>query len=315
MRCVLLVTVLSLSLGFAPGVAAAGIPEKSSAQTPLTPLTPLTPKEKLRRNGLVREGEKLVQAGKWREASATFQEALAMLPDPEALLWAGLTEDKLGNLLSAKALYTRARTDAAAARLPDWVGRADQALAELHKRIPRILVSLPAGVTGTLVIDEVEVVLRADGVEVNPGKHALSVGVPGRFTYQTELLVEEAQSYTVQPPAREAAPPPPPPVEVVDAPKPEVSLTGPIALMIVGAAVGGTGGGLLGTSSKPAVQAVGGVSLGLGAMSVIGGTVWLIQRLGSEAPPPPRKTPPSSDVAFGVAPLPGGGWATVSGRF
>jgi uncharacterized protein HemY len=119
MRCVLLITVLSLSLGVASGVAAADDPGKPAAQTQLTP------KEKLRKNVLVRDGEKLVQAEQWREASAKFQEALAIQPDPESFLWAGFTEDKLGNLMNARALYTRALTAAADAKLADWVERAE----------------------------------------------------------------------------------------------------------------------------------------------------------------------------------------------
>lgn len=308
MRCVLMVTVLFLSLGVSRGVAAAGVPDKPAMQTPLTP------REKLRRNALVRDGEKLVQAGQWREASAKFQEALAMQPDPESFLWAGFAEDKLGHLMQAKALYLRAHTAAADGKLSDWVERSEQALSELQKRMPRILVSLPAGVTGRLSIDEAEVDLHAEGVEVNPGKHSISVSAPGRLTYQTELAVEEAQSYTLQPPSPKFAPPPPP-VVVVDTPKPETSLVGPLAVMIAGAALGGVGGGLVGTSDKSDMKAVGGTALGLGVVGVLGGTIWLIRQLGSEPAAPASGAPAGSSVALDFAPLPGGGWATVAGRF
>lgn len=178
--------------------------------------TPLTQKEKLRWNVLMRDGKKLVEGERWSEASAKFTEAIKLESHPEAFLWKGFTEEKLGHLVVAKAIYAEAQSEAKRSKLPQTVAQAEEALAEIGKKIPRIVLRLPAGVQATVSIDGATIVVPAEGAEVNPGSRSVDVSAPGRQAFHVDVMTAEGQVYPLDVPL------PLFPAPVADAPIPPV---------------------------------------------------------------------------------------------
>lgn len=180
--------------------------------------TPLTQKQKVRWNLMMRDGKKLVDGERWLDASAKFQEAIKLHPHPEPYLWKGFAEEKLGHLTIAKAMYSEARNEAKTDNLTQFMEQSGEALAELGKKIPVILVRLPAGVSATVSIDGASIVAPAEGAEVNPGSRSLDVSAPGRQPFHADVTAEEGQVYRFDAPLAQVAPaaaeaPSVPPVE------------------------------------------------------------------------------------------------------
>jgi hypothetical protein len=157
--------------------------------------TPLTQKEKLRWNLTMRDGKKLVEGERWVEASAKFTEAIRLDPDPEAFLWKGFSEEKLGHLVVAKAIYLEAQKEAKTDNLPQALAQAEEALSEIGKKIPRIVLRIPTGVQATVIIDGATIVPPAEGADVDPGARSVDVTATGRRPFHTEVKAEEGQVY------------------------------------------------------------------------------------------------------------------------
>jgi hypothetical protein len=156
---------------------------------------PLTQKEKLRWNLTMRDGKKLVEGEHWVEASAKFTEAIKLDADPEAFLWKGFSEEKLGHLVVAKAIYAEAQKEAETDKLPQAVAQAEEALSEIGKKIPRIVLRIPAGVAATVIIDGATVVPPAEGADVDPGARSVDVTAAGRRPFHADVKAEEGQVY------------------------------------------------------------------------------------------------------------------------
>lgn len=159
--------------------------------------TALSQKEKLRWNLLMRDGKKFVDAEKWVEAAAKFTEAIRLDPHPEPYLWKGFAEEKLGHLVVAKAIYAEALNEAKANKLPESAAQAEQALAEIGKKVPRIVLRLPADVQATVSIDGASIVELAEGADVNPGSRTVDVSAKGRQPFHADLKAEEGQIYNI----------------------------------------------------------------------------------------------------------------------
>jgi MYXO-CTERM domain-containing protein len=184
--------------------------------------TTLSQKEKLRWNVLMRDGKKFVEDEKWVEASSKFTEAIKLDPHPEAFLWKGFSEEKLGHLLVAKAIYAEALNEAKVDKLPESVVQAEQALAQLGPRIPRIVLRMPYGVAATVSIDEAILDVPVAGIEVNPGPRKVDVVASGRAPFHIDVTAEEGHVHKVDVHLLPLAPPPappPPPVPPVQAPR------------------------------------------------------------------------------------------------
>jgi hypothetical protein len=173
---------------------------------PAAARTPLSPKEKLRWNVLMRDGKKFVEGEKWVEASAKFSEAIKLDPHPEPFLWKGFAEEKLGHLVVAKAIYGEARSEAKRTNLAQETAQAEEALAEIGKKIPRIVLRVPAGVQATVSIDSAAVVVPAEGAEVNPGARSVDVSAAGREPFHADVQAVEGQVYPLDVPLRPLTP-------------------------------------------------------------------------------------------------------------
>src|SRR6185503_14294884 len=103
------------------------------------------PKGDPRRDAALQEGKKLVDEKSWSKAAKKFREAIGIRSDPKAILLLGLTQEKLGNLLDAKALYTQALKDAQEEKRKPDEKEAQKALAALEPTIPRLDIHVPKG--------------------------------------------------------------------------------------------------------------------------------------------------------------------------
>jgi MYXO-CTERM domain-containing protein len=185
--------------------------------------TALSQKEKLRWNVLMRDGKKFVEGEKWTEASAKFTEAIKLDPHPEAFLWKGFAEEKLGHLLVAKAIYAEALNEAKVDKLPESVVQAEEALTQLGPKIPRVVLRMPSDVVAaTVSIDGAILEMPTAGIEVNPGSRSVDVSVPGRHPFHVDVTAEEGHVHAFDVlllPLAPPALPPPPPVPPVQAPR------------------------------------------------------------------------------------------------
>ena len=170
--------------------------------------TLLSQKEKLLWNVMMRDGKKLVDEEKWALASVKFSEAIRLDPHPEAFLWKGFTEEKLGHLLVAKAIYTEAQDEAKRSKLLQAVAQAEEALAEIGKKIPRVVLRMPADVQATVSIDGATIVVPAEGANLNPGMRSVDVSATGRELFHAAIEAKEGQVYRFDVPLLPLAPPP-----------------------------------------------------------------------------------------------------------
>jgi hypothetical protein len=295
---------------------------RASAEDPYPPdCAPiaLSPRQKLRWETLVAEGRKLVEAGRWKEAIAKLQEVIEMKPHPEAFLLQGYAEQKLGDLLEAKVIYHRAAEEAQCAKLPDWLERAAGALADLDALIPRLVIRLPPGVAeATVSVDSVSVAIRPRGLEVDPGAHTVQVSATDRQDFHAEVTVKEGALVVVEA-VLPLKPPPPPSPPPPSPPPPNAAIPGgAIAVIISGGAVTLAGLAVLGygagaSGSQQGATVGGGITALAGVGICAGGALWAAS---------PKSNAPASltarvvqRVRVGAAPLPGGGWASFSGRF
>src|SRR5690242_8188421 len=84
-----------------------------------------------RRKVLFQEGQKLVDKEQWKEALDKFREVQRLKSHPRVMLWMALCEDRLGNMLKARAIYEQAQADAREGKLEDVDGDATKALSDL----------------------------------------------------------------------------------------------------------------------------------------------------------------------------------------
>lgn len=181
---------------------------------------PISPKEKLRWNVIMRDGKALAEGEQWALASAKFSEAVKLDGRPEAFIWKGYTEARLGHLMIAKSMYTEALLEAKAEDLPQLVKKAEDALTHLGTQIPLIVVQLPAGVRATISIDGASIPMPPEGIGVNPGARSLDVSAPGRVSYHVQVKAEEGQVYRFVAPLAPLPPlPPEPPTPPVEGPR------------------------------------------------------------------------------------------------
>jgi tetratricopeptide (TPR) repeat protein len=190
-------------------------PKPAATGTPYddTPPKPLTWQEKLKRDGLFREGKAFITQEKWKEASGKLWEAVRIRPDAEILLWLGYAEEQQGKLVAAKRFYTQARAEATSAKQPDMLQRATQALAELEKNLPRIKLKLLEATPVMVYVDEAVVKYLVDGVELDPGTHTLQITAHQRKDFRTQVVIRMGETQTIEVALPSTAPPPAPPPE------------------------------------------------------------------------------------------------------
>ncbi len=175
---------------------------------------PLTQKEKLRWNVLLQDGKNLANEERWGEASAKFTEVIKLEPHPDAFLWKGYAEEKLGHLLIAKAMYAEAWNLSRSDEFRSYAKKSEGALAQLTKKIPLIVLHVLDDVHARVSVDGALIASQPEGIGVNPGMRTVSVFAPGREPFRVQVKAEEGQVYRFEVPLPLSPPDPPtPPVE------------------------------------------------------------------------------------------------------
>src|SRR5690606_16085992 len=103
-----------------------------------------------------------------------LQRIVELRSAPKALIALAYAELKLGHLLRARALYSRARDDARASSLGADEAAAQLGLDHVARRIPKLVLLLPEDIPAYQVkarLDGRPVLIRDGEVEVDPGDH------------------------------------------------------------------------------------------------------------------------------------------------
>lgn len=186
-------------------------------------------------SALYQQGAAAAAEGRWTDAVTSFEQAVAIRATPVGLFNLAQAERNLGRLASAKRHFVSARALAEREGADDVRRLADDGLAAVSPRVPRVVLELPR--------DAARVEAQVDGrpaeivdaeIEVDPGAHRLVVTAAGEKPVTRDVVLGEAERRTLRirferkPPALALTPRPP-------APKPETpppsraSATGPPA--------------------------------------------------------------------------------------
>lgn len=196
------------------------------------------------------QGASFAAEGRWAEARAKFAQAVAVRATPIGLFNLAQAERNLGLLAAAKRHFVAARTLAKREAAEDLARLADDALAELNPKVPRVVLLVPKDAARVAVrVDGQPVEVVDDTVDLDPGKHRLEITAAGEQPIVREIDLAEGERASVEvrfPRAVAAAPsaaPLPPKTEPVPARR---TRSGPPTGAIV---VGGAGIAALVTGS------------------------------------------------------------------
>jgi hypothetical protein len=168
----------------------------------------------------LKQGWALKEAGRCSEAIPHFVESQRLDPKPKALLNLADCEDRLGDLVSAQQHSVQARDLARQDADPLLLAVAEQHLAALDKRLPRLTIVLAHDTPPDTAVSRDGTALGSVSLGValpaNPGKHVVVASVAGHAdrTFEVELAEGAQQSIEVAP--GDALAPPAP--QVVAAP-------------------------------------------------------------------------------------------------
>ncbi|HVU01279.1 MAG TPA: hypothetical protein VHE30_05990 [Polyangiaceae bacterium] len=207
-----------------------------------------------------------------------FKRAESLVHSPVHVLYMARCEVQLGMLVEAQEAYTRISRERFEADAPPAFARsqADAAteLEQLKPRIPMVtLVVQGAGPDGlSITVDGVPFPPALVGLPapMNPGAHKLKAKAPGFASDLTDATVAEGTPQTVTLVMKPSAEPPPTPAEEA---KPAAAATGTPAADQGPSPSGGPSGLRIGSYA----------AMGVGALGLIGGTVFAIVAAGDRS--------------------------------
>lgn len=326
--------IASLSFGLLVATASPAAAAPDDAAADAAARKPAEPQWKidLHREALYREGQALIQQGRFQEALDKLREVNQIRSHPRVLLWMGFPEEQLGHLLKAKAIYTQAQKDAQAAKLKSEEQDAERALAALAPKIPRLVIHLALREGAEVSLDAAKVPFQKEGWEVDPGKHTVAVSWPKRPPFQAEVIAKVGEVSTVDVVVPEETQAPKLLPLKARAPVIENASSGPpgeVIALWVGGGIGIAAGATLlgvGVSQRNGGMTRAGIAASIvGVGFGLGGLLWYAATPSGAPPPDPearsRSNAPGSHLALRasldvqIAPSPLGFWAGVSGRF
>ncbi|MBK8996913.1 MAG: hypothetical protein IPM35_14355 [Myxococcales bacterium] len=166
---------------------------------------------------LYQEGADLASQGKWADARSKFQSAVELRATPVGLFNLAQAERNLGLIASAKRHFVSARALAEREGADDVRRLADDALASVGPRVPRLRLKLPADAAKIEArVDDRPVEIVDGELELDPGPHRLTVTAAGEKPFVRQLQAVEGERQTLE--VRFERPQPPAPA--APAPKP-----------------------------------------------------------------------------------------------
>lgn len=174
----------------------------------------------MRAEYLFRTGEKKFDAGKYQEACNDFAESLRLGPKLGTLLNLALCHETTGRYATAWAEFNHASVWAAQNNQKDRREFAQQHVAALETKVPRVLLQLPPGqAIGAVEIDGEPL---PDSrwylpIFLDAGEHSVSLSAPGKARSTVKFRVSNSPSEQLVsiPSLADEQPPPPPPVPVL----------------------------------------------------------------------------------------------------
>jgi len=137
---------------------------------------------------LFRQGVADMQGERWDEAREAFQQAYDLVPEPSILLNLASAQVESGRLVEGAESYRQFLREVTSGPLAQHRRVAEEALADVHARIPRVRINIPTLQPGDVVkLDEEPLVEAVLGNElpISPGDHRLTV------TREDEVLGEQ----------------------------------------------------------------------------------------------------------------------------
>lgn len=164
---------------------------------------------------LFEEARRLVKSGDLAAACPKFAESQRLAPAPGTLLNLARCHEQQGKLATARQEFLQVRAEARNSKRRDREAAADERLAVIEKRVPRLTIVVPdkSRVAGLrLTLDGVELAEASWGISTpfDPGDHSLEASAPGRTTFSTTFTLKEAEPFTVEIPVLASTTPPPP---------------------------------------------------------------------------------------------------------
>ena len=160
---------------------------------------------------LFQEGRRLLAAGQIDEACARFAESYAVDASSGTLLNLALCHEKQGKSATAWAEYRGAARLARNQGREDRAGAADDKVAVLEAKLPRVTSISAKPVPGLRIATE-DGTLGEGGlgvaVPVDPGSHKVTVSAPGYRPWATTVEMKEGEQRTLEIPELEAEPVP-----------------------------------------------------------------------------------------------------------
>jgi hypothetical protein len=202
-----------------------------------------TAQQKGQAEALFREGRAAMNAGRYPEACAKFEESQRLDPHLGTQLNMALCHANIGKTASAWAEFGEVAELADRERDPERANYARQQAAHLEKKLARVVFRVTSPAEGTEV--------RLDGqsigpsawttpLPVDPGEHVVEASAPGKKPFKKTASAPAATTTEIAIPALEdapqAAPPPPPPQpeKIVPPPKEPPVRKSPVPAYVLG---------------------------------------------------------------------------------
>lgn len=143
----------------------------------------------------LKQGYSLKQVGNCRDALAHLTRSVQLYATSRALLNLSDCEKQLGDLVAAQGHAAHGRELARQKSDAELVGVADEQLAEIDRRLPRLTIRLAQGAPRdcSVVRDGVAVDASTLGasVPVNPGAHIVTIAARGRAERRFDVTLDE----------------------------------------------------------------------------------------------------------------------------
>jgi len=174
----------------------------------------------------LKQAQELKKQGQLAEACRQLEEAEHLDPKLPTLLELADCTEQLGKLVEAQALWASARDRAKQTEKPQSRARAEERLAALDKRVPRLTLRLDSEAGSVEVRRDdapIDPASLGTAVPLNPGDHVIVVKAAGHddAKYDVKLAEADDQSLSIAAGPVTAAPPPPPPPPPKVAPAPQ----------------------------------------------------------------------------------------------
>lgn len=153
---------------------------------------------------LFEQGKKLMGQERYAEACSKLQESQRLDPSGGTVLNLALCREREGKLATAWADFKTALSFARRDGRQDRVGAAEEHIAKLEPRLPKLTVeALDPAKKQKISIDETELRQGAWGIPmaVDPGSHVIHAEAPGKKPWETTIEIAVAARETVEVPA------------------------------------------------------------------------------------------------------------------